>query len=78
MRVRELQERCGPYRSNGRVNPQELDEARKLAIENGQLSAAVAATIGKAKVAGLIVERKEAGEPGEFEALRLGVAPARG
>src|SRR5262245_1488510 len=37
----------------------ELEDARKLAEKINQPSAAVAATLGKAKVAGLIVDRKE-------------------
>ena len=48
----------------------ELEEARKLAAEINQPSAAVAATLGKAKVAGLIVERKEVGRPGDFEGMK--------
>jgi len=47
----------------------ELEEARKLAAEINQPSAAVAATLGKAKVAGLIVDRKEVGKPGDFEGM---------
>ena len=49
----------------------ELEEARKLAAEINQPSAAVAATLGKAKVAGLIVERKEVGKPGDFEGMNV-------
>jgi len=48
-----------------------LEEARKLAAEINQPSAAVAATLGKAKVAGLIVDRKEVGKPGEFEGMNV-------
>ena len=49
----------------------ELEEARKLAAEINQPSAAVAATLGKAKVAGLIVDRKEVGKPGDFEGMNV-------
>jgi phage terminase small subunit len=49
----------------------ELEDARKLAAEINQPSAAVAATLGKAKVAGLIVERKEVGKPGDFEGMNV-------
>ena len=47
----------------------ELEEARKLAAEINQPSAAVAATLGKAKVAGLIVDRKEVGHEHTIVAL---------
>ena len=49
----------------------ELEEVRKLAAEINQPSAAVAASLGKAKVAGLIVERKEVGKPGDFEGMNV-------
>ena len=49
----------------------ELEEARKQAVEIGQPSAAVSAIVAKAKVAGLIVERKEVGKPGEFEGMNV-------
>jgi hypothetical protein len=39
----------------------ELEEARKQAVEINQPSAAVSAIVAKAKVAGLIVDRKEVG-----------------
>lgn len=48
---------------------QELDEARELAISLGQPAAAAAASLGKAKLAGLIIDRKETGLPGEFKSL---------
>ncbi len=35
----------------------------------GQNAAAVAASMGKAKIRGLIVDRREVGAPGEFEAM---------
>ena len=38
---------------------EELEEARVLAMENGQASAAVQATMGKAKLHGLLVDRSE-------------------
>jgi phage terminase small subunit len=37
----------------------ELEEARKLAAEKGQATAMVAATMGKAKISGLLVDRAE-------------------
>jgi len=49
----------------------ELEDARKLAEKINQPSAAVAATLGKAKVAGLIVDRKEVGKPGDFEGMNV-------
>lgn len=47
----------------------ELAEARNLALQNGQPAAAVAASMGRAKVRGLIIDRKETGRPGDFEAM---------
>lgn len=47
----------------------ELEESRQLAAALGQVSAAVAATMGKAKIRGLIVNRTESGAPGEFAAM---------
>jgi phage terminase small subunit len=38
---------------------EELDEARKLAIKTEQPSAAVSASMGKAKIHGLVVEKNE-------------------
>lgn len=37
----------------------EFEEARKLALENGQASAAVSATLAKAKLAGLFAKKPE-------------------
>jgi hypothetical protein len=45
----------------------ELEEARKLALKRGQASAAVQATMGKAKILGLITDRREIGNPGAFD-----------
>jgi phage terminase small subunit len=42
----------------------ELEEERQLALKRGQISAAVAATMGKAKLLGLIIDRREVGEVG--------------
>jgi hypothetical protein len=44
----------------------ELEEARVMAKKNGQPAAAVSASMGKAKLVGLVVDRKEVGAPGEF------------
>src|SRR5262245_29177276 len=49
----------------------ELEDARKQAVEINQPSAAVSAIVAKAKVAGLIVDRKEVGKPGEFESMNV-------
>jgi len=46
-----------------------LDEARTTALRLGQASAAVAATMGKAKVTGQIIDRAEVGKPGEFDSM---------
>lgn len=47
----------------------ELDEARGLALRLDQPSAAITASMSKARLAGLIVDRKEQGAPGEFASL---------
>ena len=69
-RVLELQRR-GAVRAEVTVASlvQELDEARIDALRLGQISAAVAATLGKAKVTGQIIERAEVGQPGEFDRM---------
>lgn len=38
-----------------------------VVMTKGNPSAAVAATLGKAKLVGLMVERKEKGAPGDFD-----------
>jgi len=50
---------------------EELEQARIAALEAQQASAAVAATMGKAKVCGLLVERKETGKPGDFDNMTV-------
>src|SRR2546430_14380275 len=45
----------------------EFDEARQLALANAQASAAVSATLGKAKITGMVVDRAEVGKPGAFD-----------
>jgi len=49
----------------------ELEEARKKATDLKQLSAAIKAIEGKAKLSGLLVEKKqvEVGGPGDFDGL---------
>lgn len=46
---------------------QELDEARLMAKHLEQPSAMVAAIMGRAKVAGVVIDRKEVGKPGDFD-----------
>jgi hypothetical protein len=48
---------------------EELEVARQLAMQKGQASAAVQATMGKAKLTGLIVDRREVGGAGDFSHL---------
>jgi len=50
---------------------EELEQARLAALENQQASAAVAATMGKAKLCGMLVERKETGKPGDFDNMSI-------
>jgi len=45
----------------------ELEEARQGALEAQQHGPAVQATMGKARITGHIVDRKEVGKPGDFE-----------
>jgi hypothetical protein len=45
----------------------ELEEARQLALKRGQASAAAQCSIGKAKICGLIIDRREVGEAGAFD-----------
>jgi hypothetical protein len=47
----------------------ELEVARLLALSLDQPAAAVAASMGKAKVSGNIVQRHEHGKPGDFSHL---------
>ena len=66
-RVSELQERLA-IKTEITVESltKELEEARQVAVEIKQPGAAVAAVMGKAKLAGLIVEKRESGSPGAF------------
>jgi hypothetical protein len=49
---------------------EDLAEDRTLARSLGQPSAAIAATQLTAKLVGLLVDRKESGQPGEFAGLQ--------
>jgi hypothetical protein len=46
-----------------------LEEARELALDKGNPTAVVSATMGMARVLGLIIDRREVGEAGAFDAL---------
>lgn len=48
----------------------DLETDRALAHSQGQGSAAVQATMAKARLLGLIVDRKESGAPGDFATLQ--------
>ncbi len=48
----------------------ELNEVRERAIAADQLGAAQAAIVAKAKLHGLLIDRKESGAPGEFSGLQ--------
>jgi len=48
----------------------DISEARALALRVDQPSAAIAATQLAAKLCGLLVDRKEQGQPGEFAGLQ--------
>ena len=45
----------------------ELDEARELAKKNENPTAMVAASMGRAKIAGLVIDKKELGGVGDFK-----------
>ena len=45
----------------------ELEEARQLALKLGQASAAAQCSMGKAKITGQIVDRREVGDVGAFD-----------
>src|SRR5262245_50709874 len=66
-RIQELQERAArkTVASVETVTAQ-LDADRQLAFKQGQASAAVQATIGKAKINGLMISRSERGRPDSF------------
>lgn len=64
-RVAELQERAAiKVETTVEDIARQLDEDRALAISLGQPSAAVSATLGKAKVLGLIVDKTKAEHSG--------------
>jgi phage terminase small subunit len=69
-RVKELQEK-GALRTEITIASlvAELEEARQLALGRGQLSAAVSATMGKAKITGQIVDRAEVRNVGEYDRM---------
>jgi hypothetical protein len=46
-----------------------LEEARQLAMEKGNPTAVVSATIGMSRVLGLIIDRREVGDAGAFDHL---------
>ena len=47
----------------------ELEEARKLALKRGQASAAAQCSMGKAKILGLIIDRREVSPAGAFDGM---------
>jgi len=48
----------------------DLESDRQLAHREGQSGGAVGATMAKARLLGLVVERKESGSPGDFANLQ--------
>ena len=67
-RIEELKER-GAVRAEVTVASLlgELEEARQVALKLGQASAAVQCSMGKAKILGLIIDRREVGNAGAFD-----------
>jgi hypothetical protein len=45
----------------------ELEEARQLALKLGQAAAAAQCSMGKAKITGHIIDRREVGDVGAFD-----------
>jgi len=69
-RVAELQGRAAEKTVTTAADiARQLDEDRELARSLKQTAAAVAASMGKAKVLGLIVDKSEVGQPGDFERM---------
>ena len=69
-RITELQERAAKRAELTVVDIlNELEQARLLALQLEQPSAMVAASMGRAKVAGLIVDKSEHGKPGDFSRM---------
>ena len=68
-----LAELKGELTSSSKVTAEslvrELDEIRSLAVTAGQQSAAVQAVMGKAKILGLVIDRREQGDPGAFDTM---------
>jgi hypothetical protein len=50
----------------------ELEEARSLALSLGQAGAAVAASMGRAKLCGLLVDKRECDAPADTRSGRAG------
>ena len=69
-RIEELKER-GAARAEVSVASLlgELEEARLLALKRGQASAAAQCSMGKAKITGHLIDRREVGDAGAFDAL---------
>ena len=69
-RIDELKER-GAARAEVSVASllSELEEARLLALKRGQASAAVQCSMGKAKITGHIIDRREVGDAGAFDGM---------
>jgi phage terminase small subunit len=66
-RIGELQEQAArKKRITVETIVDELEEARSVAKEATQAAAMVAASTGKAKLLGLVVDRSESGKPGDF------------
>jgi phage terminase small subunit len=68
-RVRELQAETAKRKAitrDGIVD--ELEEARQMARAQKQGAAMTAASLGKAKISGLLVDKQEIGNPGDFQA----------
>ena len=46
-----------------------LEEARRIAVDKENATGITAATIGMARVLGLLIDRREVGEAGAFDAM---------
>jgi phage terminase small subunit len=68
-RVRELQAQTAKRKAVTRDSiVDELEEAREVSRSQKQGAAMTAASLGKAKISGLLVDKAEIGNPGDFQA----------
>jgi hypothetical protein len=71
VRVQELQQQAAKAKQVSVESiVEELEEARDIARSQKQSSAMVSASLGKAKITGIDIDRTEVGKPGDFTAAQ--------